>query len=152
MQELGLFSTHAVGATKDLFWSRFSAGKRFAKQSTMWDMLFVGMRSMSSDEGILDFLLQMVVRFVLNLFIGIFAAMVSFLWSVWSVITAYRPDAASAVLFFLGCALVAVSFLASFMAMVLGVGTVAVLGVAKAVQLTLEGEGQRQHARIRRDN
>ena len=44
--QLGLFSSHAVDATKNLFWSRFAAGKQFAKRMTLWDAVFVGMRSM----------------------------------------------------------------------------------------------------------
>ena len=35
---------------QDAFWSYFSAGKQFAKRQSMWDAMFMGIRSMGRDE------------------------------------------------------------------------------------------------------
>ncbi len=66
-KELGLFSTHAVSSAKSMFWSRFASGRRFAKQATIWDAVFVGMRSMGRDDGIVAWIAEMIFRFLLNL-------------------------------------------------------------------------------------
>ncbi len=51
-----------------------------------WDALFVGMRAMGRDEGLLSFLIQMLLRFLMNLIFGVIMAVITFLWSVWSII------------------------------------------------------------------
>jgi hypothetical protein len=58
--------------------------------------------------------------------IGTLGGVVSFLFSVWSVIVSYKPDFASALLFFGACVLVAVSFFVSFV-VALGATTTAVM-------------------------
>ena len=51
----GLFSEVGVGEVQDSFWSYFSAGKQFAKRQSMWDAMFMGMRSMGRDENMIEY-------------------------------------------------------------------------------------------------
>jgi len=45
--------------------------KGFAKRSTWWDMLFMGIRSIGRDQGLLEYVVEIIFRFI-NLFIGLF--------------------------------------------------------------------------------
>ena len=40
---------------QDAFWSYFSAGKKFAKRQSMWDAMFMGIRSMGRDENMVEY-------------------------------------------------------------------------------------------------
>ncbi len=103
---------------------------------------------MGRDEGIASFLIQMLFRFLLNLIVGVFTAVVTFVFMVWSIISSYRPDAASAALFFLGCALAAASFFMTFVVCVAGATTVAVAGMMKAAQVAIENSEAEQRRRL----
>ncbi len=56
-----------------LFWNGVEGAKGFAKRSTLWDMLFVGIRSIGRDQGLAEYVVEIVLRFLMNLFIGLFA-------------------------------------------------------------------------------
>ncbi len=62
----------------------------------------------------------------------------------------YRPGWVDAILFFTGCVLVGVSFLASFVAVVVGSTVLAAVGVAKAATLALENSEQARRAQAAR--
>jgi hypothetical protein len=53
-------SEYGVSETKELFWSCFAGGKNFAKRSSWYDMMFMGMGSMvmGRDESMVEFLLR----------------------------------------------------------------------------------------------
>ena len=57
----GLFSEVGVGEVKDSFWSYFSRGKQFAKRQSMWDAMFMGMRSMGRDEKFFEYALKVLM-------------------------------------------------------------------------------------------
>lgn len=152
--ELGLFSTQAVMAVRDRFWSGLSFGKEGAARSTKYDAMFMAFRSLGRDESIVSFLLELLVRFLINLVIFIFVALIGFLWSVWDIILAYRPNPASALLFFAMCCLMSWSL---FLSLLLGIAasvTAATLGVTAATRLSLqnrEAERQRQAQQVHYD-
>lgn len=51
----------------------------------MWDALFVGVGTLRRDEGIAAVIAKIVFRFVVNLTMGLFMAVVGFLFSIWQV-------------------------------------------------------------------
>ncbi len=57
----GLFSEVGVGEVQDSFWSYFTSGKRFAKRQSMWDAMFMGMRSMGRDESFIEYSLKVLM-------------------------------------------------------------------------------------------
>lgn len=61
-QAVGLFSADAVDETRSLFWRTFSGGARHAQRMTMWDVFFVGLRSMGRDESLASFVVEMIFR------------------------------------------------------------------------------------------
>merc|ERR1712232_1377940 len=62
----GLFSEVGVSEVQDSFWSYFSSGKQFAKRQSMWDAMFMGMRSMGRDENFVEYALRVLVQVLLN--------------------------------------------------------------------------------------
>ncbi|CAM9230078.1 unnamed protein product [Phaeothamnion confervicola] len=139
---LGVFSDHGVGQAKDLFWSRLAGGRDFAKRATFYSAirsaLFVGMRR---DQSLSEYLLQLFFNFIVNLTMGLIGALVTFLFSIWSVIWEYQPDPISATAFFLACALGAFSVVATWLLGLCAVTAGGVYGVVKAAEVSrLEAE------------
>jgi len=62
----GLFSEVGVDEVKESFWTYFTAGKQFAKRQSMWDMLFMGIRSMHRDETFVEYALRALVQVLIN--------------------------------------------------------------------------------------
>jgi hypothetical protein len=62
----GIFSELGVDEVKDSFWDYFTAGKKFAKRQSMWDMLFMGMRSMGRDESLVEYCLKLLMQVLIN--------------------------------------------------------------------------------------
>ncbi len=88
---LGLFGQQAVSDVKQvkhcptasaahalcvmimqLFWNGVEGAKGFAKRQTWWDMLFIGIRGMSRDQGLAEYVLEILFRFLMNLILGLF--------------------------------------------------------------------------------
>eukprot|EP00904_Undaria_pinnatifida_P000446 jgi/Undpi1/10401/HiC_scaffold_29.g12851.m1 len=132
--ELGLFSEDGVEETRDLFWRKVSGGKQFAKRATMWDALFVGVGTLRRDEGIAAVIAKIVFRFVVNLTMGLFMAVVGFLFSIWQIIWSYNPDPLSTMAFFAMASLGAVSLLATWLLGMAAVGVTGVYAVAKMAE------------------
>ena len=72
----GLFSEVGVNEVKDAFWEYFASGKQFAKRQSMWDAMFMGMRSMSRDESMVEYLLKMLIQVLINFSMGLVMALV----------------------------------------------------------------------------
>lgn len=51
----------------------------------MWDAVFVSMGSLRRDEGLVAVIARLAFRFLVNLTIGLFVAVIEFLFSVWKV-------------------------------------------------------------------
>lgn len=64
-----------------------AGGKQFAKRATMYDAMFMGVGSLTSrrDEGLLALVVKMVFRVLVNLTVGLFMAVLEFVFSVWRV-------------------------------------------------------------------
>eukprot|EP00903_Cladosiphon_okamuranus_P013248 g12353.t1 len=142
--ELGIFSEDGVEETRDLFWRKVSGGKQYAKRATMWDAVFVGIGTMSRrDEGLASIIARIAFKFVVNLTIGLFMAVIQFLFSVWTVIWSYQPDPISTVAFATMASLAAVSLLATWLLGLAAVGVTGVYAVAKLAE-TAQIEAARQ--------
>lgn len=63
---LGLLSAHGISETRDTFTRYFTGGKDFAKRQTTWDALFMGISAMGRDEGLLEYLLRLLVNMLIN--------------------------------------------------------------------------------------
>mmetsp|Transcript_22891 Transcript_22891/g.33448 ORF Transcript_22891/g.33448 Transcript_22891/m.33448 type:complete len:202 (+) Transcript_22891:324-929(+) len=108
--KLGLFSEVGVGEARELFWRRFGQGKQFAQRQTKWDALFMGIGAMRRDEGLVGYLLRLLLSMLFNFTIGMVGSVIGFMWSLYSVIASYQASIWAALVFFGFASLAAVSF------------------------------------------
>mmetsp|Transcript_21101 Transcript_21101/g.25938 ORF Transcript_21101/g.25938 Transcript_21101/m.25938 type:complete len:289 (-) Transcript_21101:253-1119(-) len=145
----GVFSEVGVDEVKDSFWGYFGAGKQFAKRQSMWDALFMGMRSMKRDESMIEYMLQMLMNLLINFSIGLIGALVVFVFGLWSIIKSYQPNPLTAVLFFIGASSAAFAFVSTYLFAMFGAAAGGVYGLAKVAEsnarLQNGGGGRRQN-------
>ena len=61
-----MLSAHGISETRDTFTRYFTGGKDFAKRQTTWDALFMAISAMGRDEGLLEYLLRLLVNMLIN--------------------------------------------------------------------------------------
>mmetsp|Transcript_11521 Transcript_11521/g.14274 ORF Transcript_11521/g.14274 Transcript_11521/m.14274 type:complete len:292 (-) Transcript_11521:55-930(-) len=138
----GIFSEIGVGEVKDSFWGHFHSGKQFAKRQSMWDAMFMGIRSMGRDEGMAEYLLRVLMNVLINFSIGLVMALVFFMWGLWSIIKSYQPDPFTALLFFLTAVCAGFAFVASYLLIMYGAAAGGIYGMAKMAEGNLRIQGQ----------
>jgi len=144
----GLFSEVGVGEVQDSFWSYFNSGKRFAKRQSMWDAMFMGMRSMGRDENFIEYSLKVLMQVLMNFSAGLVMALVMFVIGLWSIVRSYQPNPIVAVLFFVCAACAAFSFVATYLLAMYGAAAGGVYGVLKVAESNLrlqEGRPRQPH-------
>mmetsp|Transcript_10162 Transcript_10162/g.25457 ORF Transcript_10162/g.25457 Transcript_10162/m.25457 type:complete len:298 (+) Transcript_10162:94-987(+) len=144
----GLFSEVGVGEVQDSFWSYFTSGKRFAKRQSMWDAMFMGMRSMGRDESFIEYSLKVLMQVLMNFSAGLVMALVMFVIGLWSIVRSYQPNPIVAVFFFVCAACAAFSFVASYLLAMYGAAAGGVYGVLKVAENNLrlqEGRPRQPH-------
>jgi len=149
----GLFSEVGVGEVQDSFWGYFNSGKQFAKRQTMWDAMFMGLRTMTRgrDESWLEFAIKILIQVLLNFSMGLIMALVFFIIGLWSIITSYQPNPIVAVIFFCGAAAAAFSFVTTYLLGMFGVaagGVYTVLKVAEGAANNRIDDGRGRQGRV----
>jgi len=137
----GVWSEVGVAEVKDSFWEYFASGKNFAKRQSMWDAMFMGIRSMGRDETMLEYVFRVLIQVLLNFSMGLVMALFMFIVGLWSVIRAYQPDPITAVLFFIVSASAGFAFVASYLLAIYGAAASGVYGMAKIAESNLRIEG-----------
>jgi len=150
----GIFSEVGVGEVKDSFWQYFTAGKKFAKRQSLWDAMFVGMRSMSRDDTMVDYALKMIMQVLINFSIGLIGALCVFIFGVWGIIKSYQADPITALLFFVGACCAAFAFVSTYLFALFGATAGGLYSVAKVVEsnggrIGDGGGGQRRNVQNR---
>lgn len=144
--KVGVFSVYGVDEARNLFWKKVAGGSAYAKRATMYDVFFEGIRSLgSSDRDGSSRLLAVVFHMLRNITVGAIGALVTFLWSVWSVIVSYGTSVPETAAFYTMAALAATATVATFFLglAAAGVGVAsAMVSVAKA-NMAVEGERRR---------
>lgn len=133
----GLFSEIGVGEVQDSFWSYFSAGKKFAKRRSMWDAMFIGIRTMGRDENMIEYGLKVLMQVLLNFSVGLVVALFTFVIGLWSIVRAYQPNPIVAVFFFISAACAAFSFVITYLLTMYGAAAGGVYGVLKVAESNL---------------
>ena len=113
---------------------------------SMWDILFVGMRTMGRDEGLASFIMSMAFQVIMNVSIGIFTGVCSFLVAVSSIVRMYGGGL-SGLLFFACSAVAGGAFLASSYTLIFGSVALVGAGVFNASVAALQ-EQQEQARRL----
>lgn len=140
----GLFSEVGVGEVQDSFWSYFSSGKQFAKRQSMWDAMFMGIRSMSRDENMIEYGLRVLMQVLINFSMGLMVALLMFVIGLWTIVRAYQPNPLVALVFFLGAASAGFSFVTTYLFAIYGAAGGAVYGVLKLAESNAQGARIRQ--------
>ena len=68
-----------------------AGGKDFAKRSSMWDLIFMGWR-WGRDEQLVTVVLRWLMQLLMNFTLGLIGALFVFVWRLWGLIAAYKPD------------------------------------------------------------
>lgn len=149
--KIGIYSDVAVQETRDLFWSTFSKGKAFAKRSSWYDMIFMSLGSMHRDESFFSVLIRWLFQLAINFTLGLIGAFTAFVWYLWDVVTSYKPDSFSALLFFALATITAFSVVATYLvglyAATAGTAYVVVKTVGPNMRIGDGGRARRQYIR-----
>lgn len=141
---VGIFSVYGVAEVRQLFWRMFQGGKDFAKRQTMWDALFVGIGSMARDESIVEYGMRLMLNMLFNFTIGLFGALVGFLWNLYGVVQSFGASLLTGGAFFALAALGGIAFVASWLVglYAAAAGTLYVVGKSAANNARLNGGGR----------
>jgi hypothetical protein len=148
---VGIFSSIGVEETRSLFWTRFAQGREFAQRQTKWDALFMGISAMAKDESIIAYCLRVLMALLLNFTIGVFGAVVAFIYNLYGLIQTYRANLLTGLFFFSAAAISAVAFA---MTWIFGLyaataGTVYVGSKFAAANMRIGDDGGRGRGRVR---
>lgn len=147
--KLGLFSEYGVEEARDLFWRRFAQGKAFAKRQSMFDMLFYGIGAIGRDESFINYMVRLVTSVLMNFTIGISMSAVTFIFTLWSIISTYNASIVVGLTFFSLASLAAISFVLTWIiGMYCVVAGTAFVGLSLAKNALLLDQGN-AHARSR---
>jgi hypothetical protein len=152
----GIFSEVGVGEVQDSFWGYFTQGKQFAKRQSMWDAMWMGIGTLSRgrDENMIEFGLRLLMNVLVNFSIGLIMALTMFVIGLWSIVRSYQPNPIVAVLFFVGAACAAFSFVATYLLAIYGAAAGGVYGVLKVAESNAraqigQGRGQQGYMQNR---
>jgi len=140
----GLFSEIGVGEVKESFWEYFTSGKQFAKRQSMWDAMFIGLRSMRRDEKMMDYIVKVLIQVLLNISIGLVMALIFFVIGLWSLIQSYQPNPLSALVFFVSAVCAAFAFVFTYLFVIYGAAVGGVYGMAKLAETSMRIENERR--------
>mmetsp|Transcript_10897 Transcript_10897/g.15346 ORF Transcript_10897/g.15346 Transcript_10897/m.15346 type:complete len:288 (+) Transcript_10897:53-916(+) len=146
----GLFSEVGVEEVKDSFWEYFNAGKKFAKRQSMWDAMFMGIRSMGRDESMIEYVLKILLQVLINFSLGLIVALFVFIFGLWNIVRSYQSDPLTALAFFVGATCAAFSFVSSYLFLLYGAAAGSLYGMAKVVETNarIEGGGARRRPNV----
>jgi len=130
--QVGIFSEYGVQETRDVWWSTFSGGQDFAKRQSMWDLLFTGLR-WDRDEQLFSVVIRWLIQLLFNFTIGMVMAFCVFVFRLWSVVSSYQPDPATALAFYTVALLAASACVITYLACLYGAAAGSVAVVAKAI-------------------
>ncbi|EER03030.1 hypothetical protein Pmar_PMAR026784, partial [Perkinsus marinus ATCC 50983] len=88
---VGLWSSYAAQDMRKDFWNSWNAGKDTASHWTLWDALFIVAGGDSRDETLVSMILQTVLQYIMNLTVGLIAAIGAFVTTVPVAIASYGP-------------------------------------------------------------
>lgn len=147
----GIFSEIGVAEAKDSFWEYFSSGKRYAKRQSMWDAMFMGIRSMGRDESMIEYMLKVLLQVLLNFSMGLIMALIFFIFGLWTIVKSYQPNPLTALMFFLSAVCAAFAFVATYLFTIYGMAAGGLYGMAKIAENQVRIEGGPNAGRQRRN-
>ena len=143
--KLGLFSEYGVEETRNLFWEKFAQGKGFAKRQTTWDLIFFGIGAMARDESLLSYLMRVGLSLLFNFTLGVFGAVVAFIFGLAYLIQTYQASFFVGLFFFTLATLAAISFALTWLLALYGVAAAGTFVSLKLIASNMRIEGGETH-------
>ena len=135
---VGIWSAYGVEEVRERFWKAYQSGKDFAKRMTWWDVLLGGVSR--RDEEAWVSIMRWVGQIMMNFTVGLISALVSFFFSLLSMLWEYKASYASGIAFFVVAMSGASAMVALFIGGMYGTAVGGVYILAKnAQQARLEG-------------
>ncbi|KAL3912833.1 MAG: hypothetical protein SGARI_000955 [Bacillariaceae sp.] len=88
----------------------------------------------SREESMVEFGLRVLMNVLINFSIGLMMALVMFVIGLWSIVRSYQPNPLVAMLFFVGAACAAFSFVVTYLLAIYGAAAGGVYGVLKVAE------------------
>ena len=128
-----------------ILWLKF-----FLQNIFNYSAMFMGIRSMGRDESMVEYAMKVLLQVLMNFSIGLCFALVFFVFGLWNIVRSYQPNPIVAVLFFIGAACAAFSFVATYLMAMYGAAAGGVYGVLKLAETQaraarLEQQRQQQY-------
>jgi len=148
---VGIWSTYGVEEVRKRFWDAYQSGKDFAKRMTFWDVMF-GMGGRRDEEAWVS-MMRWVGQIMMNFTLGLGSALISFCFSLVSMIWEYKTSLASGIAFFVVAMSGATAMVSLFIGGMYGTAVGGVFVLAKQAQnARLEGRARPQQRRyVRHD-
>lgn len=147
---VGVFSTYGVGEVRRRFWNSWDDGKSFASRWTMYDAMFA-MMSSRRDETLATVVLNLFVKYISNLTVGLCASTVFFFGAMVNVVQSFGPSFIAGLGFFLLVVVATLATLATFFTALYGtIGGAVYMGmkhVAENPHLLQDAQNRRQQQR-----
>jgi hypothetical protein len=124
---VGIWSTFGVAEIRREFWEAWKEGTESAQRMTMFDAFQSVLIGGHSEDTILTVAVRLILKFAINLTLGLLISTFMFLLSVMSVIYSYGPNVISGTAFYLLLFSAVVSVVASFFG---GLGAALVVGAS----------------------
>ena len=98
--------------------------------------MFMGIRSIGRgrDESIIEYAFKILLQLLLNFSMGLCFALIFFVIGLWSIVRSYQPNPIVAVIFFIGAACAAFSFVVTYLMAIYGAAAGGVYGVLKLAE------------------
>jgi len=146
-REVGIWSPVGVQDVRNSFWSAWSSGKDFAARLSWWDAVFM---TVGRDEPFQQVILRMVMKYTLNLTLGLVSCFCYFMYSLYSLIVSYGASFMSGLAFFLLALVAGLSVLSAYLGAMYGVvGTGYMMYMKQAaIKQAIEGGSQTKHAEL----
>jgi len=152
--ELGIWSEEGVREAKNKFWEKYEGGKVFATEQTFYDAfnaLLNGRSDGKSDDKALEFMIRWTFRILINFTIGMFGAIVGFIFALPSVIHGFGASFFSFVFFFILAVITAISVVLTFLGLLYGGAIGGIVGIVKVASknaLRLEAKKKEEMKRL----
>merc|ERR1712032_806638 len=117
-REVGIWSTIGVQDVRQSFWSAWKAGKDLAARLTWWDAMFM---TVGRDERIQQVILRMILKYAVNLSVGLVSCFAYFMYSLYGLIVSYGSSVPSGLAFLLLAVVAGLSVLSTYLGSMYGV-------------------------------
>eukprot|EP00411_Alexandrium_monilatum_P057359 CAMPEP_0175516008 /NCGR_PEP_ID=MMETSP0096-20121207/14228_1 /TAXON_ID=311494 /ORGANISM="Alexandrium monilatum, Strain CCMP3105" /LENGTH=321 /DNA_ID=CAMNT_0016818293 /DNA_START=41 /DNA_END=1006 /DNA_ORIENTATION=- len=141
-REVGIWSSFGVQDVRRSFWDAWKSGKDFAARWTMMDMIFMNVGG--REQTLVTLAMQVVMRYVVNLTMGMIGAFFFFVHNVYCLVVSYGESVLSGTAFLMLAVVAGLSTVGAYLCAVYGTvaGGGLILMRQAALQAVTDGQGR----------